>query len=47
MRNSIINERRAGRADVLLDASLVGEDAIVEGTFRRFNVGDSSEVDLG
>jgi hypothetical protein len=32
--------------DVLLDASLVGEDAVVEGAFRRLNVGDSSEIYL-
>jgi glucose-1-phosphate thymidylyltransferase len=45
IRNSIVNEG-ARVKDVLLDASLVGEDAVVEGAFRRLNVGDSSEIYL-
>ena len=43
IRNSIVNEG-ARVKEILLDASLVGEDAVVEGSFRRLNVGDSSEV---
>ena len=45
IRNSIVNEG-ARVNHMLLDASLVGEDAIVEGSFRRLNVGDSSEIHL-
>jgi glucose-1-phosphate thymidylyltransferase len=45
IRNSIVNEGARVSA-VVLDSSLVGEDAVVEGSFRRLNVGDSSEVDL-
>jgi glucose-1-phosphate thymidylyltransferase len=45
IRNSIVNEG-ARVTGMLLDASLVGEEATVEGTFRRLNVGDSSEVHL-
>jgi glucose-1-phosphate thymidylyltransferase len=45
LRNSIVNEGAQVR-HMLLDASLVGEDAVVEGAFKRLNVGDSSEVHL-
>ena len=45
IRNSIINESAEVR-DMVLDSSLVGENAIVRGTFQRLNVGDSSEIDL-
>jgi glucose-1-phosphate thymidylyltransferase len=45
VRNSIINEHAEVR-DMVLEASLVGENAIVRGTFQRLNVGDSSEIDL-
>ena len=30
----------------LLDHSLLGESAVVRGTFQRLNVGDSAEVDF-
>lgn len=45
LRNSIINEH-AEVADMLLDGSVVGENAIVRGSFQVLNVGDSSEVIL-
>ena len=45
IRNSIVNEGAEVR-QMILDQSLVGEDAVVEGTFRRLNVGDSSEMHL-
>ncbi|MGE5740949.1 MAG: sugar phosphate nucleotidyltransferase, partial [Candidatus Aminicenantes bacterium RBG_16_66_30] len=45
VRNSIINEN-AHVENILVEASLVGEEAIVRGTFKRLNVGDSSEVEL-
>lgn len=31
----------------LLDRSLIGEHAVVRGTFQRLNVGDSSEIEIG
>jgi hypothetical protein len=31
---------------MVLDGSLVGENALVHGAFQRLNVGDSSEIDL-
>jgi len=46
IRNSIVN----GGAEVdgaILQESLIGEDAHVQGGFQRLNVGDSSEVCLG
>lgn len=46
IRNSIINEN-AQVENILLDSSLIGDHACVKGTFRRLNVGDSSEVELG
>ncbi len=45
LRNSIINES-AEVSDMLLDSSVIGEHAIVSGTFQVLNVGDSSEVIL-
>jgi glucose-1-phosphate thymidylyltransferase len=45
LRNSIINEN-AEVADMQLDGSVVGENAIVRGSFQVLNVGDSSEVIL-
>jgi glucose-1-phosphate thymidylyltransferase len=45
IRNSIVNEG-AKVTRMLLCESLVGEDAVVEGTYRHLNLGDSSEVDL-
>jgi glucose-1-phosphate thymidylyltransferase len=45
IRNSIIGEG-ASVQDALLDSSLVGDRAVVRGTFKRLNVGDSSEIDF-
>jgi glucose-1-phosphate thymidylyltransferase len=45
IRNSIVNEHAEVR-DIVLEASLIGENAVVRGTFQRLNVGDSSEIDL-
>lgn len=45
LRNSIINEN-AEVEEMLLDGSVVGENAIVRGSFQTLNVGDSSEVIL-
>jgi glucose-1-phosphate thymidylyltransferase len=45
IRNSIIGEG-ASVEDALLDSSLVGDNAVVRGTFKRLNVGDSSEIDF-
>jgi glucose-1-phosphate thymidylyltransferase len=45
VRNSIINEN-ASVEDILVEASLVGESAAVKGSFKKLNVGDSSEVEL-
>ncbi len=45
IRNSIIGES-ASVEDALLDSSLVGDNAVVRGTFKRLNVGDSSEIDF-
>lgn len=45
VKNSIVNEG-AVVEDVLLDLSVVGENAVVRGAYQRLNVGDSSEVDI-
>jgi glucose-1-phosphate thymidylyltransferase len=45
VRDSIINEN-ARVEEVLLEGSVVGENAVVGGGFRRINVGDSSEVSI-
>lgn len=45
VRNSIINEA-ALVEDMLLDASVVGDHAVVRGAFRKLSVGDSSEIQL-
>jgi len=45
VRNCIINSN-ACVEDILLDASVVGENAVVRGAFKMVNVGDSSEVQL-
>jgi glucose-1-phosphate thymidylyltransferase len=45
LRDTIINEN-ATVEDILLEGSVVGENAVVTGGFRRVNVGDSSEVDI-
>ncbi len=43
VRDSIVNEN-ATVEDIMLESSVVGENAVVRGGFRRVNVGDSSEV---
>lgn len=45
VRDSIVNGN-ARIEDVLLEGSVVGENAVVTGGFRRVNVGDSSEVEV-
>ncbi len=45
VRDSIINEG-ARVEEMLLERSVVGENAIIRGAFRRLNVGDSSAVDF-
>jgi glucose-1-phosphate thymidylyltransferase len=45
LRNSIVNES-AEVSEMLLDSSVIGEHAIVSGSFQVLNVGDSSEVTL-
>jgi glucose-1-phosphate thymidylyltransferase len=46
VRNSIVNED-AVVEQILLEGSVIGENALVRGNFRRLNVGDSSEVRMG
>ena len=46
VRDSIVNED-AVVEQILLDGSVIGEHALVRGTFRHLNVGDSSEVRMG
>ena len=41
--DAIVNES-AVVENALIEASVVGEAAVVRGTFRRVNVGDASEV---
>ena len=45
IRDAIINEN-ATVEDILIEASVVGENASVRGAFKRLNVGDSSEVNI-
>ncbi len=45
VRNSIVSEE-AQVSKTLLDNSIIGNNAIVKGTFKRINVGDSSELDF-
>jgi glucose-1-phosphate thymidylyltransferase len=45
VRDAIINEN-ATVEDILIEASVVGENAAVRGAFKRLNVGDSSEVNI-
>jgi len=45
IRNSIIGVG-ASVEEALLDSSLVGDNAVVRGTFKRLNVGDSSEINF-
>jgi glucose-1-phosphate thymidylyltransferase len=46
VRDSIVNED-AVVEQILLDGSVIGENALVRGAFRHMNVGDSSEVRMG
>ena len=46
VRDSIVNED-AVVEQILLDGSVIGDNALVRGTFRHLNVGDSSEVRMG
>ena len=46
IRNTIVNERAQVKG-VLLDGSLIGEEAVVEGAYLNLNIGDSSELHLG
>jgi len=45
IRNSIVGAN-ALVEDALLEASLVGDNAVVRGKYKRLNVGDSSEIDF-
>ena len=45
VRNSIVSER-AQVTKALLDNSIVGNNATVRGSYKRINVGDSSEIDF-
>jgi glucose-1-phosphate thymidylyltransferase len=45
VRNSIVGER-ARVQNALLEDSIVGNNATVRGTYKRFNVGDSSEIEF-
>ena len=45
VRNSIVSEE-AHVHKALLDESLVGLNALVEGTFNKINIGDSSEIEF-
>jgi glucose-1-phosphate thymidylyltransferase len=45
IRNSIIGENAQVRK-ALLDNSIVGPGAVVRGSYKRINVGDSSEIDF-
>jgi len=45
VRDSIVNED-AKVSKALLDNSLIGNNAVVRGTYKRVNVGDSSEIDF-
>jgi glucose-1-phosphate thymidylyltransferase len=45
IRNSIIgSQARVGR--VLLENSIIGNGAMVKGSYKRFNVGDASELEF-
>jgi glucose-1-phosphate thymidylyltransferase len=44
VRDSIVNEN-ANITSATMSHSLVGQNAMVRGSFERFNVGDSSEID--
>jgi glucose-1-phosphate thymidylyltransferase len=45
VRNSIVSERaQVHRA--ILENSIIGSSAVVKGSFRRFNLGDYSEIEM-
>ena len=44
VRDSVVNEQ-AHITSAMLSQSLIGQYALVRGSFERFNVGDSSEID--
>jgi glucose-1-phosphate thymidylyltransferase len=46
VRDAIVNQD-AVVEQVLLEGSVIGDNALVRGTFRHLNVGDSSEVRMG
>jgi len=46
VRDSIVNQD-ASVEQILLEGSVIGDNALVRGTFRHLNVGDSSEVRMG
>ena len=45
VRNAIIGSH-ARVSRVLLENSIIGNSAIVHGSYKRFNVGDSSELEF-
>jgi glucose-1-phosphate thymidylyltransferase len=45
IRNSIIGSN-ANVTGVLLENSIIGNDSVVRGSYKRLNMGDSSEIDL-
>ena len=45
IRNSIVGEEARVR-QALLENSIVGSHAYVAGSFKRINIGDSSEIDF-
>ena len=45
IRNSIVSEG-ASVSEALLQDSIVGSNAIVRGTYKRINIGDSSELEF-
>jgi glucose-1-phosphate thymidylyltransferase len=45
VKNSIINENATVEL-ILLDGSLIGEQAVVKGHYKKLNVGDSSEIEM-
>jgi glucose-1-phosphate thymidylyltransferase len=45
IRNSIIDEK-AQVSKSLLDNSIVGSNAVIKGSYKRINAGDSSEIDF-
>jgi len=45
LRNTIIGSH-ARVSRVLLENSIIGNAAVVRGSYKRFNVGDSSEIEM-